>query len=308
MYYDSRKMTDYHLEYQERKKTALLEETQSFENKRSNLFESRANRENIAKQYNQFKESVLENLVEEVIYHVLEQSMDNIDHNKINFTDEDKIIARNLVHEYVHEEDALKILNEIEPKTYLLATCSGIVKGTFDRVFENVEPEQPATYSVKPSVSKDFFDKLDGVKFDTVVNRITDKVCKATEEFVECNKKDKEKMESAAEDIKKKIDSVKAKNPEDQEDIKQEFANLYRQTINGIVSNRKQCLFEYMVRKNTNEILQDNTIFESYVTESGSPDTLKIINKTAVMYTFLETLNTLKIKNIDSEFIKENIL
>ena len=57
-------------------------------------------------------------------------------------------------------------------------------------------------------------------------------------------------------------------------------------------------------RQLNKDIIRDEHLKEAYIEEDGSLDTDTIVESAKVLYGFLETLNTLQLKTVDSEYIK----
>ena len=53
----------------------------------------------------------------------------------------------------------------------------------------------------------------------------------------------------------------------------------------------------------TENIVKDNAIRESYMTEDGTLDVDLAVESAKVMYGFLETLNTIQIEKVDEKYI-----
>ena len=47
----------------------------------------------------------------------------------------------------------------------------------------------------------------------------------------------------------------------------------------------------------------NESVKENYITESGQLDTPVVVEAVKVMYGFLETLNTLQLESVDSDYI-----
>ena len=131
-------------------------------------------------------------------------------------------------------------------------------------------------------------------------------VGKAEEEFVQANVADRVKMEEFAEKTKEKLDSIKSKDKETEESIKQEQTRLYKSNIQGVL-DRKKSLLEALVTKTSESIIKDSTMKEVYTLESGKLNTPAIIDTAEIMYTFLEAVNTAKIKDMTPEYISKVI-
>ena len=87
----------------------------------------------------------------------------------------------------------------------------------------------------------------------------------------------------------------------------EESARMHKRAIDSIRENRPLTVFEKMTRNLTKDIINNESVREQYLVESGNLDTEKVIESSRVMYGFLETLNTLQLENVNEEYIKNVI-
>lgn len=74
--------------------------------------------------------------------------------------------------------------------------------------------------------------------------------------------------------------------------------------MNQVKDRRPMQLLEAMVNNISKDAVKNPENFLLLITE-GTLDVESVMEKTVVLYTFLETLNTAKIENIDEVFIKD---
>ena len=144
---------------------------------------------------------------------------------------------------------------------------------------------------------------------EKITKKINERVCDSLENYVQANINDKIQLEELAEKTKERIENIKARNTEEKEKIEKEITESYNRQVNQIKNrtNRKVGIFEQLMHSVTRSIVSEQSLLESFTTESGKLNVDKIKGKVTVMYTFLEMLNTTKMANVNESFI-ENII
>ena len=158
------------------------------------------------------------------------------------------------------------------------------------------------------------FDELDKEEeVQKAVETIAQRVADAEEDFIKRNAEDKKKIDDLLGKLSDNIKTVEQLSNDDsiegnrEAKIAQEHANIIRRQIKSITDNRPQSVFERMARKLTESITKDPDTRAIYLAESGRTDIGNVVEHTKVMYGFLETLRTLQLENVDSQYI-ENVL
>lgn len=164
------------------------------------------------------------------------------------------------------------------------------------------EPED--TVNVDPK--KTMFQELEKEKeVKDAIELIRSRVADAEQAFINRNAADKEKINNLLNKISDNIKTVEkiSDNDSDESKVAQESANLAKRRINEISSNRPLTIFEALTRNITANILKNEAVKENYITESGQLDTPVVVEAAKVMYGFLETLNTLQIESVNSDYV-----
>lgn len=156
------------------------------------------------------------------------------------------------------------------------------------------------------------FDELE--KEDDVqkaIDLIKTRVADAEEQFIRNNAEDKKKMDEVLNKISANVKTVedlagkKDKESETKSDIAQEAVRMSKREYDNIVNNRPLTIFEKMTRKLGSGIIKNAAVKESYMNEEGSLDVDHVVESAKVMYGFLETINTLKLENVNSKYITD---
>ena len=250
--------------------------------------------------YTNFVSNLKPALVAESLNYLLQKSLPE------SITEADREYGRVLCEEYVKENNASTILRKFETTSPVLAFMAYAVNESYTKIIAGTDKDG-LTISVKPSDKKDFYRTLDDIDTSKVTKKIAERVCKATEEFVQNNINDKLDMEELATKTKEKIDATSASKEESETAIKQEYANIYQRKVSDIAYglNRKKNIYEQMVNNAAKSIIKNDELKEAFVTEGGKLDVNKITDKVTVMYTFMEMLNTAKIRDVDTSYISE---
>lgn len=206
---------------------------------------------------------------------------------------------------FVKEEGSYTLLNRFKTKTLFLSELASIVEETHKKVIHGCEGKE-SPFKISNSDMKAFHDKLDNMDTDTVTKEIVARVTKAEEEFVKANVKDRETLEELSSSTEEKLNSIKNKNQETEDDIKKEAVAMYRQKVNSI-SDRKKGILESIVVRMGKSIVTEESLLPQFQLESGKLNMEKIIDTSEVMYTFLEMVNTLQIRNVDCKYLQDTL-
>lgn len=206
---------------------------------------------------------------------------------------------------FVKEEGSYPLLNRFKTKTLFLSELASIVEETHKKVIHGCEGKE-SPFKISNSDMKAFHDKLDNMDTDNVTKEIVARVTKAEEEFVKANVKDRETLEELSSSTEEKLNSIKNKNQETEDDIKKEAVAMYKQKVNSI-SDRKKGILESIVVRMGKSIVTEESLLPQFQLESGKLNMEKIIDTSEVMYTFLEMVNTLQIRNVDCKYLQDTL-
>lgn len=220
-----------------------------------------------------------------------------------NITESLAMNARAVVESFVKEETSFSLLNRFKTKTLLLSELANVVETTHQKVLHGAEGKD-APFKISNSDMKAFHNKLDSLDCDQVTKEIVSRVTKAEEEFVKANIKDKETLEELSDATNKKLEGIKNKDEEKEKLIKQECTAMYRRKVDTLM-NRKKGILESIVLRMSRNIVTEETILPSFTQENGKLDMQKIIDTSEVMYTFMEMVNTMRIKDVNTSYLND---
>ena len=279
---------------------ALREEAESENMRREHILEQRYAQDQRQRSLNAFTFESRDFLLSESLSYIMNKCFPST-------IDESLLMrGRAVVESFVAEEGSMSLLNQFKTKTLFLSELANIIESTHKKVLHSCEGKD-APFKITNSDMKAFHNRIDTMNTDTITKEIVSRVTKAEEEFMKANLKDKETLEELAEKTKQNIDNVKAKDSDTENEIKQECSALYRRQVDNIM-NRKKSILESMVLRMSKAVVTEESVLPQFTQENGKLDMQKIIDVSEVMYTFLEMVNTLKIKNVTTDYIHETLM
>ena len=167
---------------------------------------------------------------------------------------------------------------------------------------DECDPEECDT--VDANVMKELEDEEDVKK---AVETIHARVADAEQKFIEKNAEDKKKVDELLHKISKNVNTVEEIDDEDdtESQIAQEAARISRRKITELSNKRVKTVFEAMAYEVSRSAHTNKIVKEQYSDENGQMDIDGIMERTRVMYGFLETLNTLKLENVTEAYVKD---
>lgn len=252
-------------------------------------------------QYNKFCENVQNFLVSETIYSILQPCLESKSLS-------DKEYGRVLCEQFVKEEGSYSLLRRFNRESLMLHEMHSVIMEAYDNIVCKVDKEDNLSFTIKPSDKKGFYDKLSDISTDEVCKKISERSCKAAEEFIQANINDKLDMEEIAAKTKERIDNIKADTDEKRKELTQECVRIGKENMARIIA-RPKGLYEHLVHSLANNVItsKDPEVQKSFLNESGKVNMELVKEKADVMFRFLETLNTAKIKDVNESYIFEVI-
>ncbi|MCK9198056.1 MAG: hypothetical protein M0P49_00440 [Bacilli bacterium] len=273
----------------------LLEESAIVEDTRKAIFETVSEAKNKKTKFFDFSSSVKKSLLAESIYKLFDMGLGIHEQSVMS-----NAIKINLVNSFITENGADRLLSEFKYKSLLLSEISKTVTKYHKMIIESVDVSNEDSFKIDPLIKDDFFEELDMDNYKDVSIAIRTRVTDAVDEFIQSNIEDKQELKDAIQDAQNKILTAKT------DEIKESFSQISKRKISKIRNGRKVNIFEAMVQALSKGVIQRDDLRESY-TNNEKLDMDKIVESCKIMYTFLETVQTAKMVNIDEEYI-ENVL
>ena len=177
--------------------------------------------------YNKFLTESKEFLISEAMNKMLLQCLPN------NLDPQLKVVGKHCCENFVKEEGINNILRNCK-NTLFLNEFAIILEETHKKVVLGAADNKNDEFEIDNSTMKEYYDKLRGMNYEPMCKTIINRVADAEKDFVQSNIKDREQIESAAEKAKDKIDSIRTKDEDTAEDIKDEFTIMYKKEVNNI--------------------------------------------------------------------------
>lgn len=261
------------------------------------IFQSKlARKQQAAKRVTSFKESVSHALLSECIYRVYRDAM------RPELLQEANIptMMRAMISEFINE-DYSDILYKMRTKTPVLSEMYNLIDSTKKKINESIDTEDPSSFRIDKGIKDDFFEQLDTMDTESISSAIRNRVTDAITDFLVANREDHDRIMDTLELTKDKLAQIK----DEPEEIKESYERLSKRHISKI-RNRKKGVFESMVMAMCESVLKDDSLKEQFM-EGAKLNMPKITDRIETMYTFIETVNTMRLYDVNEEYMESLI-
>ena len=205
-------------------------------------------------------------------------------------------MKRALVNNFIEEQGTQNLINSFKRNSYMLSEFARLIESTVDIVVEKCDKEKCQDIEIDPETKDQFYEKLNTEDAEQVASAIKNRVSNAVDEFIQSNMTDRIEIQEIIKKTQDKIDKAKT------DAIKESYDRQCKQEITRIRNRNNKNVLECMIFNVSSATLKDKTMEKLYMSE-GSLDLDKIVEKCTIMYTFLETVNTAKMKKLDGQYI-----
>ena len=254
--------------------------------------------------YNTFIESVRSILLQECIYKVFSEAANP----KIMAEENSDVIARNMISSFIQENGVREILNRMRDNSLTNSSLVSLIESTVKKIREGIDMTDPNTLVMDTTIKDDFFENLNLEDTGDVSDMISQRVAASIDDFIKSNSNDREKIKEILTDAKEKIDQVKANEDKDNEtkaEIAESYNHIAKRHITNI-RNHKQNVFNVMVSEMCKNAIKNDDLKREFVTE-GKINVPRVVSRDSLMYTFLETVNTMKLADVNEAYLSEVI-
>ena len=266
----------------------------SFESERNMVMENVMHHDGIRARYQSFSQTVRNALVTEAIYKIFSESVDP----EVRDDNVSSSIMRAMVSQYVNENGYDNILNHMKTASTTMSCIYKTITETADKILKNVDKSDPNTFTITPEMRDEFFKQLDYSDSEAISDAIHQRVADAMDDFVTANTKDHEDITAALKQAQEKIGEV----PEEDDELRESYSMVAKRKATE-VRNRPKSVLHSMITAMCESVMKHKEMQDEFMTE-GHLDVDKIVSRTKLMYTFMETLNTARIDIIDKAFIE----
>lgn len=259
-----------------------------------NIINTRMEHNKKAASFRKFSSDVKKSFLAECIYRlfdgslVVEESMNN------------ERVKRVMIDRFLEENGVGNLLLQFKHKTLLLSEYSRLVEKYTNLVLESVDKNNEESYTIDSTIKDNFFEELDLTDTDEVIDSIKVRVSDAVADFINSNIIAKSNIEETIKAAQANIDSAKT------EELKESFELAAKRKITNQRVNKHTNVFEKFVTEMTKSVMKNDKLKEMYM-ENNKLNMDKIVESCKIMYTFLETVNTSQILNVNEDYIRETL-
>lgn len=253
-----------------------------------------------------FKESVKESYLVEALTILVDNCLEPY----IIKEEYNQKLARQLVSNFVKQEGADHLLNKMKRTSYIMSEIAYTCESAIIATLENSKDNDQLKLTKQPK--NEFYDKLQHVDVDETVKEITNRVKESTSDFIEQNIEDKQKISEVLQKTNEKVDKEKEKianipdasdkTKENSQKIQESYISKGQRELIDIRENRSKNIFECMVYNLSKTALVNEAAKNVFVKDSRL-DMDKLVEHCEVMYTFLTTMDSCKLINVNEEYI-----
>ena len=265
-----------------------------FEKESNMIMDNMMHHESVSNRYRSFSQTVRTALVTEALYKIFKESMSEEVKNDNTSTS----IMRAIVSKYVNENGYDTILNRMRTASVTTSIMYNTITETATKILEGVDKTNPDTFYITPEMKDEFFKQLDYSDSQAISDAIHQRVTDAMEDFVTANTKDHEDITSALQQAQEKIADV----PAEDDELRECYSMAAKRKATE-VRNRPKGVFHSMVTAMCESVMKYSDMHDEFTTE-GKLNIEKIVNRTHLMYSFMDMLNTSRIAKVDEVFIE----
>lgn len=304
----------YYKEREERAATlqeaAKLQQRKETDRRYSEMYAIKEAALNKQNEYAKYKSNVRAALLKEALTKICMNSMRNPSLRQ-------RAVTESLVGNYVDEKGVDKLLRSFRGKTSFLDTLQETVYDHYNSIIEGTSEDDVVKQDVKPEDIDAFYDDLDKqTDMEDITYTIRQRVADGEEDFVNQNSIDRNNVESIIAATNQRVQDAKTSNDNNPDndlnpdngkpDIKEAMIMSGRRAIMES-NNHPRNVFDSMVRKLSETAIKNEDIKSEYTLENGRLDVDKVVESVECMYTMLEMVSTLRIENVDQNYIKETV-
>lgn len=231
---------------------------------------------------------------------LLSECIDMVFENSFEVPPAEKVRKR-FINKMIKEAGVENLLSTYKTKTLLLSEFTRLVDKYTGMIMESAEKDQDGEIilDIDNKVNQ-MLDEIDKDEISRCSEAIRERVSSAFADFVRDNSTDKAKIEAILSKAQENI------NTTTNESMIEEYNRQVKVSINNVKTRRPKSIFESMVAGINKAAIKDAVLNESFTSDKQKAMEI-VVESAKSMYTFLEMVNTLKLQNVDKEYI-ENVL
>lgn len=221
-------------------------------------------------------------------------------------------LVRQLVSAFVNETGSINLLNKMKRTSYVMSELAYVTECTIQTVLEKVNKENNETFKIEKADKDKFYKKLENVDVDESVDKITSRVKEQVNDFITNNMQEKaqlgqalakteQKVSDTKEKLKDKANSEKAK--EEATKVEEGYIELGKRRAVDIRENKTRNIFEHMVYNLAKTAMLNESAGKVFI-ENSRLNMDKTVEHCEVLCTFVTTLDSFKLINVNEAYIK----
>lgn len=265
--------------------------------------DEKAKHEAAVKQFYDYKNNVKKILIKKALMELCTRSIHNI--NK-----RERLICENLVESYINDVGTAVLLKNMKfSRSKMLRNLRESIDNYYTIITEGSTASDENTQTISNTNVENFWADIDKSEdIDDITNLIRMRVSNAEEEFINKNQEDKNRIKTVLNQTASRIQNAKeTDNEEYADEVEESATRLAKNKIYQIQHEGNRNIFDKMVRKFSKAVLTNDKLKAEYLSESHKLDIGKILESVRCIYTLLETVSTIKLENVDAQYIKETI-
>lgn len=224
-------------------------------------------------------------------------------------------LVRQLVTNFVKEEGSQKLLNKFKRTSYMMSEVAYAIDTTVQSILEKADKKNSESFKIDKKDKEEFYDKLKKVDADEAVDKITNRVREQTSDFINANMSDKAALAESLSKTQKKVEANKDKLAEKANDekvketaakVEESYIALGKRRATDIRNSRSRNVLEQMIYTLSKSAMLNESASKVFIKDSRL-DMDKIVEHCETLCTFITTLDSLKIINVDEAYIENMI-
>lgn len=250
------------------------------------------------------RDDILETFLFEGLYMTLDKSIAGHSHVYM------KPLMRALVKGYINESGgAYQLLEKMRTKTLFLSEMNRIVNKYANQAITEADLNNEVEDCISDEIKQSFYDELNTTEIEDVTKEIRARVSDSVSQFIADNTEKKHEIEQIIVDNNKAKEELTQNLMNDEDAPVDEIKESYDSTTNRKISsikNKKRTILAHFVEGVCKSTMRNQKLFNESSTD-GKLDMDKVMDKAGTMYTFLEMLNTTKLEEVNTEYLKKVI-
>lgn len=252
----------------------------------------------VSEDFIKFRDQLKDMLITESIFSIYDKAIpilikEMCTDKGITLEDVEKGFIQDIIQEnggFDHIYNKMKRYSFLEDQVEAIQKC-------YKEVLECTDKENPETFGMPTSIKNGFYSDLAQATPDEVIETIKSRVNDSIDSFIDDNKKMKNAITDIYNNAQTKIQTT------NDDAMKEHYQQQAKRNMKLAEQAKPYSVYGKLLTMMTEEIMMDEELFPQFINESTQRiDHEKCMGIAGVMYTLLETMNTLKLVNVDKSY------